>query len=35
LACKYINEAVFNKLSNENAEVGKLLHHMIVNPEKY
>ena len=35
LACKYIDESVFQKLSNENAEVGKLLHHMIVNPEKY
>lgn len=35
LACKYLNEEVYDKLINKNQEIGKLLHHMINNPEKY
>src|SRR5687768_5869947 len=35
LACKYINSDVHIKLTNESDEIGKLLHHMITNPEKY
>ena len=35
LACKYIDSVVFLKLSNENEEIGKLLYHIITNPEKY
>ena len=35
IACSYMSEEVYLKLSNENEEVGKLLNHMIHNPEKY
>ena len=35
LACKYINEETRALLSGKNEEVGKLLSHMINNPEKY
>ena len=34
-ACNYIDEITKKKLLLENEEVGKLLHHMIINPEKY
>jgi four helix bundle protein len=35
LACKYLNTEVHQKLIEENEEIGRLLSHMIVNPEKY
>ena len=35
LACKYISEEVYKQLSDENEEIGRLLNHMINNPEKY
>jgi len=35
LACGYMNEIVYKGLLDRNEEVGKLLHHMINNPEKY
>lgn len=35
VACKYINEDTHKKLSDENEEIGRLLNHMINNPEKY
>ncbi len=35
LACKYINDPTYEKLLAENQEIGKLLNHMILNPEKY
>ena len=35
LACKYIAEQVHNKLIVSNQEIGKLLNHMMNNPEKY
>ena len=35
LACKYINGAKHHELSEKNAEVGRLLNHMINNPDKY
>ena len=35
LACKYIDEIVFRKLSHKSEEVGRLLNHMINNPEQY
>lgn len=35
LACKYIDESTFQKLTIRNEEIGKLLNHMINNPEKY
>ena len=34
-ACKYIFEEDFKRLSEKNAEVGKMLGHMLQNPEKY
>jgi len=35
LACKYITNEQHAELLNLSEEVGKLLHHMISNPEKY
>ncbi|MCK5839946.1 MAG: four helix bundle protein [Bacteroidales bacterium] len=35
LACKYIDNKKFNDLNNRAEEIGKLLNHMIENPEKY
>ena len=34
-ACNYISKEKFDDLFLRNEEVGKLLHHMINNPEKY
>jgi len=35
LSCTYLSESEYNKLMAVNAEVGKLLHHMRVNPTRY
>ncbi|RNL55161.1 four helix bundle protein [Pedobacter jejuensis] len=35
LACKYLGENEYNKLTLQSDEVGKLLNHMMNNPEKY
>ena len=35
IACKYIDSKMYSKLTKENEEIGKLLNHMICNPEKY
>lgn len=35
LACNYISETTNKDLKLKNDEVGKLLHHMLNNPEKY
>ena len=35
LACKYISNEQCQYLIEQNAEVGKLLYHMINNPDKY
>ncbi len=35
LACKYIDEETFTRLNAKNEEIGRLLNHMINNPEKY
>jgi len=35
LACEYITENIFKDLTAKNEEVGKLLNHMLNNPEKY
>lgn len=35
LSCKYISDEVYEELMKENLEIGKLLNHMITNPEKY
>ena len=34
-ACKYISQNEHNELLNKSEEVGRLLSHMINNPEKY
>ena len=34
-ACKYIDEATKNDLTKKVEEIGRLLNHMIENPEKY
>ncbi len=35
LACKYINKEVFNKLTTNSEEVGKLINYMILHPIKF
>jgi four helix bundle protein len=35
LSCKYIDKAIHEKSIHKNEEIGKLLYHMINNPEKY
>ena len=35
LACGYIDQNIYDKYSDQNAEIGRLLNHMINNPEKY
>lgn len=35
LECKYIDRNIFDNLSSENKEVGKLINYMINNPEKF
>ena len=35
VACKYIDNEIYTKLTAENEEIGRLLNHMITNPEKY
>jgi four helix bundle protein len=35
LACQYIDEVKHKELVTKNEEVGRLLNHMINNPEKY
>jgi four helix bundle protein len=35
LKCNYLNENDYLKLINLNDEIGKLLNHMMINPEKY
>lgn len=35
LACNYINETIKTELDEASIEIGKLLNHMIENPEKY
>lgn len=34
-ACNYINAETKNKLSNQVEEIGRMVNHMIENPEKY
>ncbi len=33
--CNYIDKAKHEDLNSKNEEIGKLLHHMLHNPEKY
>jgi four helix bundle protein len=35
LACSYISQEGYNKFVSRNSEIGKLLNHMINNPDKY
>ncbi|BCY29003.1 four helix bundle protein [Flavobacterium okayamense] len=35
LACKYIDQETYHKLSTKNTEVGKLINYMILNPKKF
>lgn len=35
LACAYLEEKKFNELISQSEEVGRLLNHMVENPEKY
>jgi len=35
LACNYFDKKKYIQLSDKNAEIGRLLNHMINNPEKY
>lgn len=35
LSCKYINKEVYDECQERSEEVGKMLNHMIENPEKY
>ena len=35
LACRYIGQEIWNELENKAAEVGRLINHMIENPEDY
>jgi four helix bundle protein len=35
LECKYIDQTIYQKLLVESEEVGRLLSHMMDNPEKY
>ena len=35
LACEYISQKIYDDLTNKSDEVGRMLNHMIENPEKY
>ena len=35
LACGYIQEETYRTLEKQNAEIGKLINYMILNPEKF
>lgn len=35
LACEYIDRPVYNDLLFQNMEIGKLIHYMINNPDKF
>ena len=34
-SCKYISENLFEELTSESQEIGKLINYMILNPEKF
>ncbi len=34
-ACNYLNETVYTDLISKSEEVGRMLNHMVENPEKY
>ncbi|MCK7525551.1 MAG: four helix bundle protein [Ignavibacteriales bacterium] len=35
LSCKYINKEIYQDYIERSEEIGKMLNHMIENPEKY
>jgi len=35
IACGYIEKGTYDNLRKENLEIGKLINHMILHPEKY
>lgn len=35
LACNYLSNEIHQKMISRNEEIGRLLHHMMNNPEKY
>jgi four helix bundle protein len=35
LACRYIDRDAFDKMISRKEEIGRLLNHMLNNPEKY
>lgn len=35
LSCRYISLEEYNDLCNDSEEIGRMLHHMVENPEKY
>jgi len=35
LSCKYINEKEYHEVLEKSEEVGRMLNHMVENPEKY
>jgi four helix bundle protein len=35
LACKYLSQEQFQDFNDKSEEIGKLLNHIISNPEKY
>jgi four helix bundle protein len=35
LACKYISSEMYNELTLEGIEIGKLINYMLLNPEKF
>lgn len=35
LSCNYINTEVYNDLSSQTDEIGKLINYMILNPQKF
>ncbi len=35
LACEYITSKIYTDLTEKSEEVGRMLNHMIVNPQKY
>ena len=34
-ACKYISDDVYNDLISKSVEIGRMLNHMVENPEKF
>lgn len=35
LSCNYISETIYQELTSESLEIGKLINYMILNPEKF